>query len=66
MFDHWTIWGSVIALGIIVIFTYSSQKPQFSFIKKIKYVHVRSIKKAKVYVALTASLPSWRYFLYAM
>jgi len=44
MFDDWSIWGSVIAFGVIVLFAYSSQKPQYTFNKKIDYVHVRSIR----------------------
>ncbi|WP_378955967.1 hypothetical protein [Pelosinus sp. sgz500959] len=45
MFDDWSIWGSVISLGIIAKFVHSSQKPQYALSKKIKYVHVRSVKK---------------------
>jgi len=45
MFDDWSVWGSVIALGIIVIFVQTTQRPQFSFNKKIKYVYVRGVKK---------------------
>jgi len=45
MLDDWSIWGSVISLGIIVMFAQSSQKSQYTFNKKIKYVHVRSLKK---------------------
>ena len=34
MFYDWGIWGSVIVLGIIVMFTYSTQKPQYRFTRK--------------------------------
>jgi len=45
MFEDWSIFGSVIAVGIIIIFAHSSQKPSYAFNKKLKYVHVRSIKR---------------------
>jgi len=45
VFDDWSIFGTVIALGIIVMFAHSSNKPQYVFNKKFKYIHVRSVKK---------------------
>jgi len=45
MFDDWSIWGSIIALGVIMLFVHSGQKSQCTFSKKIKYVHVRAIRK---------------------
>jgi len=44
MLGDWSIWGSIIAFGIIVMFARSSQKTQYPFSKKRRYVHVRSIK----------------------
>lgn len=45
MFYDWSFWGSVIAMGIIVLFIYSIRKPQRMFNKNIEHVHVRTIKK---------------------
>jgi len=44
MLGDWSILGSAIIFGIIIIFSYSTRRPQFTFNKKIKYVHVRTIK----------------------
>jgi hypothetical protein len=49
MFNDWIIWGVVIiALGIIVIVVRASQKPTHSCYKKIKHVHIKSIKIGNV------------------
>jgi len=45
MLYDWSLWGSVIALGIILMFIHSIRKPQRMFDKKIDHVHVRTIKK---------------------
>lgn len=45
MFSDWSIWGSVIAFGVIGMFIRVSHKKQLTFNKKIKYIHVRSMKK---------------------
>jgi len=45
MFYDWSLWGSVIAGGIIVLFIQSLRTPQRMFNKKIDHVHVRTIKR---------------------
>lgn len=47
MFVDWSIIGSVVSLGIIGMVAYSAEKPktQLDFSRRIKYIHIRSLKK---------------------
>jgi len=45
MFYDWSLWGAVIAVGIIVLFIQSLRKPQRMFNKKIEHVVVRTVKR---------------------
>ena len=45
MVYDWSLWGSVIALGIIALFIQSLRKPQRMFNKKIEHIHVRTVKR---------------------
>jgi len=45
MFYGWGLWGSLIALGVIVMFIHSIRKPQHMFHKKMEHIHVRTVKK---------------------
>lgn len=50
MFDDWIIWGSVIALSIILIVSAQLiRKTSHSCHRKIKYVHVNHIKFRGLY-----------------
>ena len=45
MIYDWTVLGSIIMLGAIIIVIHSARKPQRMFTRKIDHLHIRTIKR---------------------